>query len=622
MAIVVVAADNARIDPMDDTTYTTNIGGGPGEGQEPDVVYQGIYSVSRKVGTSILGFYTSGGSTFDLTAARRKTVMFKAAIANWNALEPQSGPGLRLLVGSGSGTNPTDLYQYDVSLPEIYPARGGFIIRPIDPNVSGYRDGTLGTPSLSAAQLFGIQADFTATSISPNVIVDAVDYGAGLNLTNGDGGSTDGVFQDFVDYDEGTSTNRFGYVTTADGIIYIYGKLWIGQNTSQASVITEFTDSSKVLVFPDGLFDAGFSAIGIDLGNASTSINITNCVFSGRGTETTVDTRPILDIIGTSGSATLSSCSFDAFASFALTSATTFTNNVITNSGAIDVGAGADLTSTSISDSTVAIDSSALIWDANSDPNGELDEMIISKGANAHHAIEFGLTSPLEMTLTGIDFSGFNASNGQNDSTFHIKRTSGTVTINVNGGSGNASYKTDGATVIIVPSAVTTTITVKDATDFTVIENARVILSAADGTGDLNYQESVTITSSATTANVTHTTHGLATNDWVLIEGANEEPYNGSYQITVTGANNYTYTMTDTAASPATGTITSTTMIFNELSNASGIVDDTRAFSVDQNVVGRVRKSSGTPFYKNSPVTATIDSATGLTLTVLLIPDE
>lgn len=49
MAIVVVAADNARIDPMDDTTYTTNIGGGPGEGQEPDVVYQGIYSVSRKL---------------------------------------------------------------------------------------------------------------------------------------------------------------------------------------------------------------------------------------------------------------------------------------------------------------------------------------------------------------------------------------------------------------------------------------------------------------------------------------------------------------------------------------------------------------------------------------------
>jgi hypothetical protein len=85
----------------------------------------------------------------------------------------------------------------------------------------------------------------------------------------------------------------------------------------------------------------------------------------------------------------------------------------------------------------------------NLDPDGELDNMTFTIGSNAHHAIEFGLTSPLTMTLQSPVMTGFNASNGQNDSTFHVKRTSGTVTINIIGGTGNFSYRTDGATVVI-----------------------------------------------------------------------------------------------------------------------------------------------------------------------------
>lgn len=64
------------------------------------------------------------------------------------------------------------------------------------------------------------------------------------------------------------------------------------------------------------------------------------------------------------------------------------------------------------------------------------------------------------------------------------------------------------------------------------------------------------ITRTSTTATVTTTAnHGLTNNDTVVIVGANQNEYNGTYTITVTGVNTFTYTVSGTPATPATGTI-------------------------------------------------------------------
>jgi hypothetical protein len=105
----------------------------------------------------------------------------------------------------------------------------------------------------------------------------------------------------------------------------------------------------------------------------------------------------------------------------------------------------------------VAADGAALTWNGNFDPDGNLDGSAFSKGSLAHHAIEFGTASPLTMTLRDCAFTGFNASDAQNDSTFHVKRTSGTVTINLVDCTGVFSYKSAGATVVV---QVTRTLTV------------------------------------------------------------------------------------------------------------------------------------------------------------------
>lgn len=65
------------------------------------------------------------------------------------------------------------------------------------------------------------------------------------------------------------------------------------------------------------------------------------------------------------------------------------------------------------------------------------------------------------------------------------------------------------------------------------------------------------ITRSSSTATVTTTDdHGLSSNQWVKIEGAAETEYNGIFQVTVTGLDTFTYTVSGSPATPATGTIT------------------------------------------------------------------
>jgi len=122
----------------------------------------------------------------------------------------------------------------------------------------------------------------------------------------------------------------------------------------------------------------------------------------------------------------------------------------------------------------------ALQWLENLDPNGELDGMTFTKGTNPTHAIEFGINSPLTMTLTNVKLNDYNASNGQKDSSFWFRRTSGTVTLNRDGGTGNFSYKSDGATVNVV-STVALKVTVTNQVG-NVQQDIRVRYEQSDGT--------------------------------------------------------------------------------------------------------------------------------------------
>jgi len=207
------------------------------------------------------------------------------------------------------------------------------------------------------------------------------------------------------------------------------------------------------------------------------------------------------------------------------------------------------------------------------------------------------LSSATLTTATGA------ASNGANPLATEFDKT------------GNASN------TITILNTVTVKVTCLDAKALTVISGARVFLTADTG-GPLPYQASVTITSSGTTATVTHTAHGRKTGEKMVIRGANQPEYNGIQSITVTTVNAYTYTITGTPATPATGTITSTMVILDGVSDVNGIVQDT-GFNYPgsaQPVTGRARKSTTAPLYATAPIVGSITTA-GATLSAFMVPD-
>lgn len=83
------------------------------------------------------------------------------------------------------------------------------------------------------------------------------------------------------------------------------------------------------------------------------------------------------------------------------------------------------------------------------------------------------------------------------------------------------------------------------------LEGAGILLNSV-GTP----QTLTSLTRSGAIVTGTLTTHGYATGQNITIAGATPTAYNGTYTVTVTGANTFTYLLAGEVTSPATGTIT------------------------------------------------------------------
>jgi hypothetical protein len=619
MATVAVTAHNNRVEPADTTTNWSNDGGGGGIATETDFTYQNAIAASRKVGTTVLGRAYTHGSNIDMTATDRTTYLAKIAATNPAVLLSRSSPALHMKIGSDA----SNYHWYYLFGNDNYPPKGGFILIGIDPNVTGYQGAAdTGSPNDAQITYWSLRGDFSTGSKAENVVIDAIDVGAGLNLVGGDGASTDGVFADFISADEGTAANRYGYVFTDGSIIFVNGRLAIGQNNSDTSVLTVFQDTGSVVVWQNGLYATGWARLRLDVATTSTDIDIIGATLIGDGEKdngfgglytTTEDTRPILEVTGTAGTCDLTSCALRNFSDVVLTSVTTITGCDITTESMTQSSAEID----SCTIRTTSVTSIATLQDPTFGTSDLHDTEFVQAGAG--HAVE--IDTATTYTFTNMTWTGYGA-DASDSAALDVTAASGTVTINVVGGT-TPTYKTAGATVDLVINPVTTEIHVVDIGTASDIQNARVLLLASDGTGDLPFEESVTITRVTTVATVAHTAHGLVVGDIAFIEGADQQEYNGAQTVvTVPGVNSYTFTVAGAPATPATGTIISTGGYFNELTNASGIVTDTRSITVDQPMTGTVRKGTSSPLYKSSPVTATVDQVNGLDLLIQLIPDE
>lgn len=626
MTAASVSFDGTRFSVVDDYTNWGNYGGsGAGGAAESPIAYQNALAANRKQSTTggTLGGidYDPGAGAIDMTGSTRRLWFCKVIISD--SFDCNTSEGLRVTIGSAAAN--TRKYNLAGSTATLgaysqYPAQGGYILTAIDPTIAAWPITTTGTIDNTIIDYFGVQGSWiTGQAKAENIAMDAIDIGTGLTLTLGDGVSTEGNYTDFVAFDQDVTTNRWGVCRGAGDAVSAWGLLTIGSAT-----VTEFLDTTSVVTFTDGYHSRGLVGVSVVLNNASTIVN-DGALIIGEGTRNGVDandTRPDYTVTGTTASSADFSHILRNFRDITYTSACTV------NSADIEAHL---LTQASahISDTTVrtnALTNTACwVTPTLGTTSGLHDCDFIQSGAG--HALE--ITATGTHNLESLTFTGYGgtagsnlvASSGATDAAIY-NNSGGAITLNINGtGTSPSIRNAAGSTTTVVSGAVTIKATAITGTG-TAIQNARVLLRAADGTGAFPYLDSVTITNATTTATVSHTAHALATNDYVLIRSANEQEYNIVVQVTVTDVNTYTYTMTDDPGGNATGSPTSTFVALYGLTDANGELSTSRVYTTIQPLTGYARKSTSAPYYKEGSISGDVSTSTGFDKSAVMVLDQ
>ena len=578
-------------------------GGGAGVSAGRDFHVEGTNCCDKQVSGAEKGFVYDATANFTIGADDHFYIWIRNSTPGLAATTANRGVHVAI------GDSKTDFVKFHVAGVDTIPLGGTFCypVRFVNTSSTGLRT-LVGSPGTTPSSIGG-GINTSASVKGVNLGVDAARIGTGYDITYGTGADDPADFAGVAAADEAPAYGIFRLSRT--GGFRLQGKLRIGSTSTEC----EFEDVGSLVACsdtPHSLSD--FNEILIE--NDSTSVTLSAVTFQGLGT-----TSPgRFEMVTHNAAVTMTNCTFKDWADTILGSGATCLACNWINTDTITAN-DATLTGSKVSAYEGTANTSPLIWDTATDPGDYLDEMSFTKGSASTHAIEFGTASPLTMNLVGIDFDGYNSANSNTDSTLHIKRTTGNVTIYLSDCTGNISVLTNGANVDLVVNPVTLTLHVIAQEGGADISGARAHVTAGT-TGPLPFEDSVIINRSGSTANVTHASHGLSDGDLVFIEGANEDEYNGVQTIANSASGSYEYTVSGTPDTPATGTITSTAVIISGTTNATGYISDTRTYASDQDYEGRVRQSSADPFYKTSPVSGIIDSSTGFSETVQMVLDQ
>lgn len=300
MATVTISHAITRLEDFEGTPPGTfgSIGGGPGGGANAELTYEGLQSAARRINTTgtEFGFTYVHSTTIDQTSAGNEVLLAKAWLSVYNAVCNPGGTRF------GIGDTTSDYHNYQIGDKQgadaggaeplgdgqfTYPAQGGWILLPINPNLEAWRNlATVGTPDLTIVDMTRYSNQVNATSTGANQAVDALDYGDGWNLTEGTGADDPGTFQDFVAADEasGDSTaGRAGFIATRAGAIFVYGGLTIGRTAGDVTSATAFSDELQTIIYPGGFVSDGWNKLEFDLDSVSTAIDLNAVTVLGRG---------------------------------------------------------------------------------------------------------------------------------------------------------------------------------------------------------------------------------------------------------------------------------------------------------------------------------------------------
>ena len=563
---------------------------------DPDLFIQGTQCVTNEA-NSKTGVGHSNGVDYgsQITFATGEVFLTWMQCTAGNAMDTFANGGYTVLAGSST----SDHYGWKVGGSDFgRNPYGGWVNVPVDPTY---------TPDYTAGAVTGFQF-FAAGWVMVSAIgkgrplcLDAIRYGRAELIAEGTGATFA-----LAETENSLVNNRWGLLQ-AEGTGYLWkGLLTLGTATTAITM----TDSNVNVTVDDtprayALFNK------IEIRNALSVINWTGVNFTAvNPLGLSVGSFEMID----NATFNHSSATFTDMGTFIYLPNTTLTNFTHRRCALVTQG-GSTMTNGTVDEPRggvgVLVDNLNLItgYTFNSDGTG--------------HAVDLGtITATSTVSWDNTDNVYTAASSG--NETIVVSVDSGqTLTINVAPGASTPSvYNTGLGTVTVVSGQATISIKVLDENDESPLVSSSVTIKASDTAGvGLPYNESVTITSTGGVATVSHTAHGIADGKKVAIDGANENEYNRIKTITYIDADSYSYPISGTPASPATGTITATAVIIDGATDANGDISDTRSYSVDQPFTGLIQKGTGTNIYKARTTTGTVDSASGASQTILLTKD-
>ena len=429
---------------------------------DTDNFIAGIDSTTEAVRNSGLSSMTAPANT--TTIASGDAVFMWLYFASMPAMDTFANAGYSVAIGDGLG----DYYKWAVFGNNTKPY-GGWVSVAVDPATTDRT--TIGTPS-GVWTYFGSVINLLVGISKGNAFAnDFQRQGRSLIVTAGDA-VTPGTFSGAAtenDYNDITNGyNRWGLFAEIDGGYSQKGLFQMGS----AATAVYFEDSNKNIVIEDTFqCAAGFNEF--EILNTSSTVIWTGIQISALGT-----VAPGLFNVTDNATVTIDGCTFNDMGAFTFnngTNSNTVDGTIFRRCGLITT-TGAPFDSCKFDSLTGAIGvTTPSPADAASITNSEF----ISDGTG--NGLEITGTAA-NMTLSGIDFTGYSTTVDADKAIF-VNIATGTMTINISGGSGvtaDSHVRTAGATVIVSADTTITFTGMKDNTEVRIYKTSDN--SIVDGT--------------------------------------------------------------------------------------------------------------------------------------------
>ena len=418
-------------------------GGGGANSAEIDFAIQGTNAITRQVSNNTRGVMYDFGSTITLGADDH--IFTWTVCATPGITDIRSLGGIRVIVGTSTG----DYYNYFVNGSDTLPGGG---MR----NYSVYysatsASSTQGSPGANP-QFFGSVVATNATAKGDNYACDAIRYGTGFYIVQGD--ATEPITFESASIINDSNANRYGILSARGGGYNLKGRFVIGQTGSdQTTVQSYFDDSTTSVTFLETDFAKDdFTQIIVD--HPSTFFRASGINFTGVSTFN----PGIIKFNNSSTTGSLINCNFNNIGKTFLQANVDSTGSGWVSSDTV-FQSGSDLFDSSFR-TTVGASASILV----DDPS--LIRECVFDNEGSKHGIEVVVTG--SYVFNANLFSNFDSGSNANEALyFNPPGGTGDLTLQItNGGTSIEFRNASSGTVNIENNA---TITITDAQDNTEI---------------------------------------------------------------------------------------------------------------------------------------------------------